>query len=180
MSSSSSSGGRQAVLVERAPHLLGKFRVPQLMRRDVQRQARRRDLAVAPARELRARGIEHPAAEVDDEAALFRRRHELARKSHAVARRLPAQQRLDALRARRPTRELRLVEERELAAAQARDAVRVSVGADGFVVMLTSKNIARPRPRSLARYMAMSALRISSSIDVLSSGNSVMPMLAQT
>jgi len=46
--------------------------------------------------------------------------------------------------------------------------------------MFGSKNIMRLRPRSLARYMAVSALRIRSSIVVASSGKSVMPMLAHT
>jgi len=46
--------------------------------------------------------------------------------------------------------------------------------------MFRSKNIARPRPISLARYIAVSALRMSSSMVCPSSGNSVMPMLAAT
>jgi hypothetical protein len=45
--------------------------------------------------------------------------------------------------------------------------------------MLLMKKVKRLRPRSLARYMAWSALRSSSLALLASRGNTVMPMLAE-
>ncbi len=90
----------------------------QLLDRDVERQSRWRNILVTPARKLRAGGIEHPAADVDDQPALLRGRHEFAGLPHAVARRLPAKQCLHAGESPVGDGELRLIEEREFPAAQ--------------------------------------------------------------
>src|ERR1700748_3893517 len=68
--------GCKAVLVERPTHQLRKFRVLQLLGRDIQGEPRRRNVLIAPARQLRTGSVEYPTADVDDQPTLFSRRHE--------------------------------------------------------------------------------------------------------
>ena len=84
----------------------------------VERQSRRRDPGCAPLGQLRAARLEHPGADIDDQAALLGGRHEFSRIAHRFARRLPAQQRLEPGQLAVAERVLRLVVERELAPLQ--------------------------------------------------------------
>src|SRR3981189_1164407 len=68
--------GREAVFIEGATHEPGELNMFQLLAGAVERQPRRRNVLVTPGGELRAGGIEHPAADVDDQPALLRGRHE--------------------------------------------------------------------------------------------------------
>ncbi len=67
---------------------------------------------------MRARRVENPTADVDNEPAFLSRRYEFARRTHAVARSLPTQQRLDSGQSAVRNGKLRLVEKRKLTAPQ--------------------------------------------------------------
>src|SRR5262249_15430742 len=110
--------GRQTVFVQGASHQLGEFRVFQLLRGYIQSEARRGDVLVAPARELRAGRIESPTPDVDDQPALLRGGDELTWLPHAIRWRLPSQQRLHARESSAADNELWLVEQGEFAAPQ--------------------------------------------------------------
>ena len=91
--------------------------MPQLLQRDIQRQARGRESLVAPGRQLRTGRLQHPAADIDNQAAFFGGRHEIPGMAHAFALRLPAQQRLEPGQRAIRDRVLRLVEQRKLTPA---------------------------------------------------------------
>jgi hypothetical protein len=87
---------RDVVAPQHRGDVLDERRVVQLARRQVHRQ-RRRVVAVRapPAGRLGARGVEHPAADLDDEAALLGARDELVGPDHPALGMLPAHERLD-------------------------------------------------------------------------------------
>ena len=107
-----------AVLVEGAPHEPRELRVLELLHRDVDREPARGNALFAPDRHLRAGRFQHPAPDVDDQPADLGGRDEFLGAARAVARGLPAQQRLEADQAAVAQAVLRLVEQRELALAQ--------------------------------------------------------------
>src|SRR5207302_828703 len=86
---------RQSIFVESYADQPGELGVLKLMSGYVERQSWRGNVLVAPARELRTGGIQYPPADIDDQAARFRGRHEFARRPHPIPRGLPPNQRLD-------------------------------------------------------------------------------------
>ncbi|OIQ76602.1 hypothetical protein GALL_417180 [mine drainage metagenome] len=124
-------GGVGAGRVDRAQHAVDETGVGELPRADVDREhalARRRPLA--PRRNARAGGVEHPLAELDDQAGLLGHRDELTRREQAAHRVVPAQQGLGPDDGARAV-ELRLVVQLELAELDGLAQLRLQRGAPG-------------------------------------------------
>jgi len=85
---------RQPVLLERGHDFRDEVGLGQLQGGDVDRDALELGASGTPLGQRGARGLEHPAADLADDAGLLGECHELARREQATRRVLPAQQRL--------------------------------------------------------------------------------------
>ncbi len=104
---------RQAGFQQNLMHQLRQVAVLELHRRQVDGDAQR----PRPGRRLAAGGAQNPFAELDDDAALLGQRDEGAGRDHALARMMPAHQRLEAGDLAVDMR-LRLIVQREFARAR--------------------------------------------------------------
>ena len=145
--------------------------------REVDRDAELVALLAATRGTWRMRGAEHPAGERDDQAGLLGDRDELLGHEQAVARVVPAHERLDADDAAGHEVDLGLVVQRELARSRARGAARRRArGGAGSSGPAAARRARTPRPASLAEYMAMSARWSSTSTWSPCSGWQAMPI----
>ena len=108
--------GRHLVPVEGVAQALHEAAVEQLQRGDVDGDAYRRPGRGAPARGVLDRRLDHPLADLADEAAILGNRQESLRRGMAAVGQAPAQQRLDEARLAGREVDLRLEMELELAA----------------------------------------------------------------
>ena len=156
--------GGETRLAQRALHRLDDRRAVELARRDVDRHADAgRDLL--PARAVVRGALQHPFADRVDEAGLLGDADELVGRDQLHVGPLPAHERFEVGRApgartRRSAGSTTTSSSRSIAR---RSADSRSRRADTSVCMRWSKSSMRPRPRSLARYIAASAWRTSSS-----------------
>ena len=136
---------------------------------------------VQPAPLLGEREVEHPLGQPQDEAGALGDRDEVARRDEPLGRVLPAQQRLDALDPLAVQGDLGLVVQEQLVVAVERAAQVAEHGEPlGAVACSSGWKTTAPALSSFAAYIAMSALRSSSSVSVPCHGDSTMPMLAST
>ena len=153
---------RQLCLLQGDSGLVDDVRVPQLPDREVHRDVQigvARDLG-PPAREVGARGLQHPCADLLDQARVLRDRNEQRRRDRTERGRRPAQQRFDADDLLRAHRENRLIVQRELAVVPrlAELAFEVQTGCHEVPHVLVEDGN-RVATASLAWYIAVSASR---------------------
>ncbi len=118
MSSSSSRPAGSPVCSSTSADGLDQAAATELQRREIDRHRRRRQPGRQPGRDLAAGGLEHPAADGHDQAAILGHRNEAGRRHLADFGIVPAQQRLEAGDAAAIDVELGLVGEAEFRAAQ--------------------------------------------------------------
>src|SRR2546429_4956514 len=100
--------------LERLTDHLQEVALPELKRRQIHRNAQRRQTLELPGTRLAAALAHHPFTDRVDQPARFRQRNELSRRDESPLRMLPAQQRLDAVNSARGGVDLRLVVQLEL------------------------------------------------------------------
>ena len=164
--SSSSSPASMPVIVEDLGHLVDEVRLDELAGGQVDRHDERRaGRAATPGDRLATGGLEHPASERADQPGLLGHRDERERRDEAAGRVLPADERLEpddaaVVRGRRSAGSGR-------GARRARGAARRSFSRSirsSMAVLMVGSNRSRRRVgSSLARTIAISASRRSSS-----------------
>ena len=156
--------------------------VRELARRDVDADDERLVVAALglPALREPARLVEHPGPDRDDQPGLLGERDEVGRGRRGRAPGAPSAPAPRGRRWRRSRPTPRAGSRRGTPRARSRRAgrARCAGGSSARWRVTSSNSMRRPPPASLARYIAASASRISSSTSWSGSAESAMPMLA--